>query len=682
MYYSSVAALALIINFIINSESMKNVAVRVENWDRKKKASVYYSQFLLVANLYFIVEMAWGLLYEYHKIPAVFPLIYSDTVFVFIFMLLTMLTWAQYIVAYLDEGRMHSVVLLYYVRITFLFGIIYLLFNRFSHFIFYFNEEHEYIPGSGRYITFFLQIAFFAITSTYMLYISFKSIGNDKVKYRAVALTSIAMGAFLILQIMFAYMPFYIIGVLIGICIVHSYVEAGEKKEKVINSYILSAMAKDYEVIYYIDIETGEYLEFSKSKKYDSMNVPTVGKNFYEEAIKNIETYVHLDDRAYASSFYTKEAIMKLLEGKHSFSYKYRVLVHGKPRVFLFTIMRASDERYLILYEKDIEDELKAELLQKESYKKTATFTQIAESLASSYDDIYYVNVVDNSFVAFEVNNIYGQLEVNKEGSEFWEESNENIPKIVHKQDREMLKDFMNKDSLITALDNRRGCSLNYRLVVNGKAKYVRMTVHKTSDSSHFIIGIENIDNEIKKERQRLKELKTEKELARRDELTGIKNKTAYKELMESVQSNIDNDMNYQPFALVVCDTNNLKYINDTLGHAAGDEYIKASARLLCDTFVHSPVFRIGGDEFVAFLRGKDYASRVKLMDELRAQVIENQNSGTGAVLASGIAEYDPDKDKTVAEIFERADSAMYENKRKLKEMTLGDGVKGTFFRK
>ena len=76
-------------------------------------------------------------------------------------------------------------------------------------------------------------------------------------------------------------------------------------------------------------------------------------------------------------------------------------------------------------------------------------------------------------------------------------------------------------------------------------------------------------------EKQHLKALNTEKELARRDELTGVKNKTAYKELEKSVQSNIDNGMDYLPFGLVVCDTNDLKRINDTKGHAAGDEYLK-----------------------------------------------------------------------------------------------------------
>ena len=111
------------------------------------------------------------------------------------------------------------------------------------------------------------------------------------------------------------------------------------------------------------------------------------------------------------------------------------------------------------------------------------------------------------------------------------------------------------------------------------------MTVRKSSDGTHFIIGVENVNDEILRKKQFHRALKNEKELARRDELTGVKNKTAYLELEESAQGNIDNGMDYLTFGLVVCDANNLKKINDTLGHAAGDEYIKASARLLSDPY-------------------------------------------------------------------------------------------------
>jgi diguanylate cyclase (GGDEF)-like protein len=104
-----------------------------------------------------------------------------------------------------------------------------------------------------------------------------------------------------------------------------------------------------------------------------------------------------------------------------------------------------------------------------------------------------------------------------------------------------------------------------------------------------------------------------------------------------------------------------LKPINDTQGHVAGDEYIKASARLLCDIFVHSPVFRVGGDEFVVFLRGSDYSSRHELMDKLRSQVLDNKKMGAGVILASGLSEYKPESDSFVSDIFERADKELVE---------------------
>ncbi len=321
-----------------------------------------------------------------------------------------------------------------------------------------------------------------------------------------------------------------------------------------------------------------------------------------------------------------------------------------------------------VLYEKDIDDEITAENMRLENQKKQVTFTQIAEILAVNYDVIYYVDAKDSSYISYECRNIYGEVDVQKSGEDFFADSQIDISNIVHKNDRDFVLNFSSRDNIISTLMNQKSCSLDYRIVAFKKTHYVRMTVQKTANGSHYIIGIENIDDEIKKEKQHLKALNTEKELARRDELTGVKNKTAYNELEKSVQANIDNGMDYLSFGILVCDTNDLKKINDTQGHVAGDEYIKKSAKLLCDIFVHSPVFRVGGDEFVVFLRGDDYSNKENLMNSLRAQVQKNLKSGSGPILASGMAEYTPEKDTFISEIFERADKAMYKNKRELKK--------------
>ena len=92
---------------------------------------------------------------------------------------------------------------------------------------------------------------------------------------------------------------------------------------------------------------------------------------------------------------------------------------------------------------------------------------------------------------------------------------------------------------------------------------------------------------------------------------------------------------------------------------------------LICRTFHHSPVFRIGGDEFVVVLKNEDYDNREKLLSGMKRQVEENIRSGEGAVVASGMAAYRPGEDQLVEDVFNRADSQMYEDKTHLKEMKL-----------
>jgi diguanylate cyclase (GGDEF)-like protein len=386
----------------------------------------------------------------------------------------------------------------------------------------------------------------------------------------------------------------------------------------------------------------------------------------------NIERFVHPNDRELAKGLHQKETMLKNLEGRKTYSYKYRIMVDGQPRFFLFTLKLADDGRSFVLYEKDIEDDIKAEAMRQEAQKKQVTFSQIAESLAANYDVIYYVDAEDSSYISFECRNIYGQLDARKSGDDYYADSLLDIPQIVHPGDRDLVFDFLDKERMASTFKDKKSDSIEYRVVAGDITHYVRLTVRKTSDGTHYIIGIENIDAEIQREKQHLRALKMEKELARRDELTGVKNKTAYHELEKSVQENIDNGLDYLDFALVVCDSNNLKRINDTEGHVVGDEYIKQSAKLLCDIFVHSPVFRVGGDEFVIFLRSNDFTNRNELMKRLRDQVLENLKSGSGPILASGMADYIPETDHLVSEIFERADKEMYEDKQTLKKKESG----------
>lgn len=159
--------------------------------------------------------------------------------------------------------------------------------------------------------------------------------------------------------------------------------------------------------------------------------------------------------------------------------------------------------------------------------------------------------------------------------------------------------------------------------------------------------------------------IKLAKQKAYKDALTGVKNKMAYLEALAELEATIESG-ELKEYAVVVFDVNGLKMVNDTLGHEAGDEYIKSACRIICYQFDHSPVFRIGGDEFVAIMRGRDYGNRDALMESFRKTISENQENGA-VIVASGIAVYDASTDESYNDVFKRADEAMYEQKRLLK---------------
>ncbi len=162
-------------------------------------------------------------------------------------------------------------------------------------------------------------------------------------------------------------------------------------------------------------------------------------------------------------------------------------------------------------------------------------------------------------------------------------------------------------------------------------------------------------------------ELGQTRALAYQDPLTGVKNKMAYIEDIGGFDTRIENN-DLSDFAMIVFDVNDLKKVNDTRGHDAGDKHIKRASSFICERFKHSPVYRIGGDEFVVFLMNEDFQNREKLVKSFDSAIEKNVREGK-IVISSGYAEYIPGLDKTYLRLFERADKYMYDRKQKLKEM-------------
>ena len=159
--------------------------------------------------------------------------------------------------------------------------------------------------------------------------------------------------------------------------------------------------------------------------------------------------------------------------------------------------------------------------------------------------------------------------------------------------------------------------------------------------------------------------------LMEKDSLTFVKNRTAYDRYIKRLEASMVSG-DFEPFAVVCFDINYLKDINDELGHEAGDEYIKKCCKLICNTFKHSPVFRIGGDEFVAIAVHDDYLQRYEYLNAMRSHMETLQGDTTISPIdrisvASGLSDSNEHTGDDYSAVFRRADTRMYENKRKMK---------------
>jgi diguanylate cyclase (GGDEF)-like protein len=168
-------------------------------------------------------------------------------------------------------------------------------------------------------------------------------------------------------------------------------------------------------------------------------------------------------------------------------------------------------------------------------------------------------------------------------------------------------------------------------------------------------------------------------DMAYKDALTSLRNKGAFDMYVRDLDDSIAAapEGGKPEFAVCMFDCNRLKEINDTYGHSKGDVYLKTACRLICEVFRHSPVFRIGGDEFAAILQNDDYSNRVELCREFELRslrITEASDKPWKEInIASGIAIYDPEADRSAYDVYKRADRLMYEDKERKKAGIVSD---------
>lgn len=174
--------------------------------------------------------------------------------------------------------------------------------------------------------------------------------------------------------------------------------------------------------------------------------------------------------------------------------------------------------------------------------------------------------------------------------------------------------------------------------------KTLRDMKHHQSKLEHYQQALETANVELAAQRNT-------------DDLTGIPNRGAFDRRLDEEVTRAKRYEN--PLSLVVLDVDRFKGYNDSFGHAAGDDVLKAVASMLREISRASDyVARFGGEEFTAVLPGTNLAGAAIMSERFRRGVAEAQWELRPVTISAGIAELA--EGDTASSLLERADEALY----------------------
>lgn len=433
-----------------------------------------------------------------------------------------------------------------------------------------------------------------------------------------------------------------------------------------IYSHIAYALARGCVDLFYVNLDTGEFIEYSTDDDRGVLKETRRAADFFKSCEREARLFVHPEDQDAFINAMNQENLMATLEQSGDFRMTYRRIKDGKTFYVLMKISwMEDDDRFIVIGVFDV-DELVMRRKAEERMQEERIIYARLHAVTGNFLIVIVVEPESGHYHEFSsTDDFMGSLGLEKEGSDFFVTIRQATVQHIHPEDRSLFLSAFTEENVKTEIENSGIFTLGFRVILGGRPRYVQVkaAMVEEKDGPRLIVGLNDIDIQVRQEERIKKRLQQAQSEVNIDSLTGIKNKHAYQEAEKRLNNQIV-EHRVPPFAVIMLDLNDLKKINDTAGHQAGDQYIRDACKIICDIFKHSPVFRIGGDEFAVIAQGNDYENIEKRLEEMKEHNKEAMRSG-GVVIACGMSKFE--NDASVEAVFERADHAMYENKASLK---------------
>lgn len=344
MNYAIIGIVAIAIHLIMNHEFFKRD-------DKLDESNKIFKQFTIAALAYYVVDALWGIIYDL-DIPA---LLYVDTIIYYLTMAASVVLLCAYVNSYLHLKSAFGKFVKYFGYVFGAAEVVLLIVNHFKHIFFWINPDGTYHPNPIRYVALVVQVLLCVLLSIQSGSAITKSTGEMKKRYFIILLFCIEMAIAIILQTIYPLVPFYSIGLVVGITIIHTFVKRSEREEQ---NKVLHSIANINYSMHEIDLVNDTVQEFNAknhvkeivnhsngaSKMMIQVMQETIDDSYLDKALE------FTDLTTLAERMQGKKSISTQLLGKH-FGWIMAMFItieadfDEKPTKVLCTIRIIDDEK-------------------------------------------------------------------------------------------------------------------------------------------------------------------------------------------------------------------------------------------------------------------------------------------------------------------------------------------------
>ena len=244
---------------------------------------------------------------------------------------------------------------------------------------------------------------------------------------------------------------------------------------------IARALAADYYNIYYVDLDTEKFIEYSSPVGAEELAMERHGENFFEEC-RQAAPRIYEEDRAVFYDVFTKEKVIKELDEQGVFTTTYRLVDKGYPMYVNMKITRMpSNRNRIIMGISIIDSQMKHRENIDEIHKEMNALTFV-NALAEGYLSMYVVNPDTGKYLEFSATKEYETLGFEKEGEDFFAKGISDGKRTVYSEDLAHYIENFTKEKVLDRIEKEGVYILHYRLVIGGVPKRVSLRIAKVTE--------------------------------------------------------------------------------------------------------------------------------------------------------------------------------------------------------